>query len=100
VFADQAASAIVNARAFSELERLRQQLESHNAYLKEEVATALAFGDIVGGSRALSSRSRAGSTTWLVPTQRCDPRESGTGKELLAQRFTIAVDVHTGHLYA
>src|SRR6185503_16724183 len=33
VFADQAASAIVNARAFSELERLRQQLESHERNL-------------------------------------------------------------------
>ena len=37
MFADQAASAIANARAFSELDRLRQQLEFHNAYLKEEV---------------------------------------------------------------
>ena len=53
MFADQAASAIANARAFSELERLRQQLESDNAYLKEEVESALAFGSIVGRSRAL-----------------------------------------------
>ena len=53
MFADQAASAIANARAFSELERLRQQLETHNAYLKEEVDTAMAFGGIVGRSPAL-----------------------------------------------
>jgi transcriptional regulator with GAF, ATPase, and Fis domain len=50
---DQAASSIANARAFAELERLRQQLESHNAYLQEEVDAALAFGSIVGRSRAL-----------------------------------------------
>jgi GAF domain-containing protein len=50
MFGDQAASAIANARAFSELERLRQQLESHNAYRKEEVDAALAFGRI-GRSR-------------------------------------------------
>ena len=37
MFADQAASSIANARAFAELERLQQQLESHNAYLREEV---------------------------------------------------------------
>ena len=32
MFANQAAAAVANARAFSELDRLRQQLESHNAY--------------------------------------------------------------------
>src|SRR6185295_3451550 len=37
LFAHQAAAAVANAQAFSELERLRQQLESHNAYLREEI---------------------------------------------------------------
>ena len=32
MFANEAAAAVANARAFSELDRLRQQLESHNAY--------------------------------------------------------------------
>ena len=63
MFADQAASAIANARAFSELDSLRQQLESHNAYLKEEVDSALAFGRIVGRSRALHRRAASKSTT-------------------------------------
>ena len=40
MFANQAAAAVANARAFSELDRLRQQLESHNAYLKRR-STAL-----------------------------------------------------------
>jgi transcriptional regulator with GAF, ATPase, and Fis domain len=87
MFADQAALAIANARAFSELERLRQQLESHNAYLKEEVDAALAFGSIVGRSRALhrvltqvEDVAAADSTVLILG-------ESGTGKELLAKEI-------------
>ena len=36
-YADQASVAIANARAFEELERLRQTLEDENEYLREEV---------------------------------------------------------------
>src|SRR5262249_32821740 len=43
VFADQAAIAIANARAFEEINRLREQLEMENAYLREEVNQELAF---------------------------------------------------------
>lgn len=42
-FADHAAVAIANSRAFTEIERLRQQLELENAYLHEEVGVALHF---------------------------------------------------------
>ena len=87
MFADQAASAIANARAFAELEHLQQQLESHNAYLKEEVEEALAFGNIVGRSRALhrvlkqvDDVAAADSTVLILG-------ESGTGKELLANEI-------------
>jgi transcriptional regulator with GAF, ATPase, and Fis domain len=87
MFADQAASAIANARAFSELERLRHQLESHNAYLKEEVDSVLNFGRIVGRSRALrhvlqqvDDVAASGATVLITG-------ESGTGKELLAREI-------------
>ena len=87
MFADQAASSIANARAFAELEHLQQQLESHNAYLKEEVEEALAFGNIVGRSRALhrvlkqvDDVAAADSTVLILG-------ESGTGKELLANEI-------------
>ncbi len=87
MFADQAASAIANARAFAALEGLRHQLESHNAYLQEEADAALAFGSIVGRSRALhrvlsqvDDVAAADSTVLILG-------ESGTGKELLAKEI-------------
>jgi transcriptional regulator with GAF, ATPase, and Fis domain len=87
MFANQAAAAVANAGAFSELDRLRQQLESHNAYLKEEVDSVLSFGRIVGRSRALrhvlqqvDDVASSGATVLITG-------ESGTGKELLAREI-------------
>ena len=87
MFANQAAAAVANARAFSELDRLRQQLESHNAYLKEEIDSALSFGRIVGRSRSLLHVLQqvddvASSDATVLITG-----ESGTGKELLAREI-------------
>jgi len=87
MFANQAAAAVANARAFSELDRLRQQLESDNAYLKEEVNSVLRFGRIVGRSRSLRHVLQqvddvaASDATVLITG------ESGTGKELLAREI-------------
>ena len=74
-------------RADEELDRLRQQLESHNAYLREEVDSALNFGRIVGRSRALrhvlqqvDEVASTGATVLITG-------ESGTGKELLAKEI-------------
>ena len=70
-----------------ELDRLRQQLESHNAYLKEEVDNVLSFGTVVGRSRALrhvleqvDDVASSGATVLITG-------ESGTGKELLAREI-------------
>jgi transcriptional regulator with GAF, ATPase, and Fis domain len=87
MFADQAASAIATARAFSELERLRQQLESHNAYLQEEVDAALAFGGIVGRSRALHQVLSQVEDVAATDSTVLILGESGTGKELLAKEI-------------
>lgn len=87
MFADQAASAVANARAFAELETLRRQLESHNAYLKEEVETALAFGSIVGRSRALHRILKQVDDVAATDSTVLILGESGTGKELLAKEI-------------
>jgi transcriptional regulator with GAF, ATPase, and Fis domain len=87
MFANQAAAAVANARAFSELDRLRQQLESHNAYLKEEVESALSFGRIVGRSRELRHVLRQVDDVASTDATVLITGESGTGKELLAKEI-------------
>ncbi len=84
-FADQAAIAIANARAFEEIERLRGQLESENRYLREEVNEAHAFGEIIGQGAAL--RKVMEQIELVAPTTASVLilGESGTGKELIAR---------------
>jgi transcriptional regulator with GAF, ATPase, and Fis domain len=53
IFADHAAVAIANARAFDEITELSKRLEMERDYLREEVKEGLAFGEIVGQSTAL-----------------------------------------------
>ncbi|MBX3411657.1 MAG: sigma 54-interacting transcriptional regulator [Pirellulales bacterium] len=85
LFADQAAVAIANARAFEEIEHLRRQLESENFYLREEVNEARAFGEIVGSSPALAKTLE--QIELVAPTMASVLilGESGTGKELVAR---------------
>lgn len=82
-FADHAAVAIANARAFEEIERLRAQLEMENRYLREEVKTT--FGDMIGESAAL--RQVLQQIEIVAPTDAgvLILGETGTGKELLAR---------------
>ncbi len=84
VFADHIGSAIANARAFEEIQRLKAQLERQNAYLQEEVIEARAFGDLVGQSSAL--RQIASQIDLVAPTDASVLvlGETGTGKELVA----------------
>lgn len=84
-FADQAAIAISNARAFEQIEHLQRQLESENRYLREEVDEVHAFGEIVGDSDAL--RHVLQQIELVAPTSASVLilGESGTGKELVAR---------------
>jgi transcriptional regulator with GAF, ATPase, and Fis domain len=84
-FADQAAVAIANARAFEEVEDLRTQLELERDYLREErMLTHLHFAGIVGSSPAL--RQIEQQIEAVAPTDAAVliQGESGTGKELFA----------------
>jgi transcriptional regulator with GAF, ATPase, and Fis domain len=84
-FADYAAVAIANARAFEEIESLKKQLEQENDYLREEVTAALGSGEIIGESGALKKVLH--QIGLVAPTDAVVlvHGESGTGKELIAR---------------
>jgi transcriptional regulator with GAF, ATPase, and Fis domain len=87
-FADQAAVALANGRAFAEIERLREQLEAENTYLREEVQGATpARGRLVGRSAPL--RKVLDQIEMVAPTEAnvLILGESGTGKELVAREI-------------
>ncbi|PQO46869.1 sigma 54-interacting transcriptional regulator [Blastopirellula marina] len=87
MIADHAAAAIATARAFTEIESLREQLELENEYLREELKGAGAFGEMIGQSPALEAVSR--QIDLVAPTDAAVLilGESGTGKELIAREI-------------
>lgn len=85
--ADYAAIAIAHARAFSENEQLRERLERENSYLREEVDTALAFGRVIGRSRALRRVLKQVEVVAATDATVLILGESGTGKELIAREI-------------
>jgi transcriptional regulator with GAF, ATPase, and Fis domain len=87
IFADHSAAAIVNARAFEEIERLKSQLELENTFLQEEVREAKAFGEIIGQSAALKQSLRQIEMVARTDATVLILGESGTGKELVAREI-------------
>ncbi len=85
LFADHAAVAIANARAFEEIEQLHRRLALENEYLREEVKVAHGFGDIVGESAALRKVLDQVGLVGPADTTALISGESGTGKELVAR---------------
>jgi transcriptional regulator with GAF, ATPase, and Fis domain len=87
IFANQAAVSLANARAFAEIERLREQLELENSYLREEVKSALSPSDMVGKSPALQRVLQQIELVAPTDASVLVLGESGTGKELIARRL-------------
>lgn len=87
MIADHIGAAIVNARAFEEIERLKLGLETENAYLREEVNDSDAFGDLVGESAALKGVERQIALVAPTDASVLILGESGTGKELVAREI-------------
>ena len=85
IFANHAAVAIGNARAFEEIEFLKERLEEEVSYLKDEVSEVRGSGNLVGESPAL--RKVQQQIDLVAPTQATVliTGESGTGKELVAR---------------
>lgn len=83
--AAQLAIALENARAYREIQALKDRLSEEKLYLEDEIRTELHFEEIVGESAELKkvlSQARtvapSGSTALILG-------ETGTGKELIAR---------------
>lgn len=85
MFADHAAIALGNARAFEEIERLKQELEQERDYLRQEVAEVGSFGEILGQSAALERMLRQLEMVAGTNANVLIQGESGSGKELVAR---------------
>jgi formate hydrogenlyase transcriptional activator len=85
VYAEQASIAIANARAFEEIEKLRQKLEDENDYLKEEIEETAQHKFLIGKSpvwtKILQQIELVGNSEATVLLT----GESGTGKEMVAR---------------
>jgi formate hydrogenlyase transcriptional activator len=68
----------------TEIRQLQARLEAENSYLREEVAPASGFTDIVGRSPALQTVLAQVTQVAPTPTTVLLLGETGTGKELLA----------------
>ncbi len=67
-----------------EVERLKDQLQAENVYLREEVRLAHEFGEIIGQSELFKMALRQAEQVAPTDTTVLLTGETGTGKELLA----------------
>ncbi len=84
-FANQAAIAIKNAQLFSDVARLKEQLQAECVYLREELKLHHNFEEIVGNSTCI--KKNLAEVEKVAPTDAAVliDGETGTGKELIAR---------------
>ncbi len=81
----QMALALENRLAFTEIERLKGQLEQENVYLQNELKISYNFEEIVGESPALSHVFEQVRMVSPTDSTVLIEGETGTGKELIAR---------------
>lgn len=84
-FADNAAVAIANARAFEEIETLRDRLALENEYLRDEIRSSHSFDEMIGQSPALQNVLQQVDLVAATDAGVLVLGESGVGKELIAR---------------
>jgi formate hydrogenlyase transcriptional activator len=83
--AKQIAVALENARAYAEIEQLKDRLAKEKTYLEEEIRTELNFEEIIGDSPALKRALAQATTVASSNATVLIFGETGTGKELIAR---------------
>jgi transcriptional regulator with GAF, ATPase, and Fis domain len=84
VFADHAAVAVANTRAYEQIARLKESAERERDYLRAAVRTALQQGEIVAESAAMQDVLAQARAVALSSSSVLILGESGVGKELIA----------------
>lgn len=72
-------------KAFTEIQKLKEQLEAENVYLREEIRMAHLHGDIISQSDAMKAVMAQAEQVAPTDSTVLILGETGTGKELLAR---------------
>ena len=84
VFADHAAGAVANTRAYAQLERLEEQAKRERDYLRAAMRDALQHGEIIAESAAMQEVLAQARAVALSSSSVLILGESGVGQELIA----------------